>query len=325
MENRKALLISILIIPLTPHWGFLAHEQINYLAVFTLPPELFGFYKANIEYLRKNSGNPDKRRMLVEGEAARHYIDVDHYELEPPLDTIRLTWDSACSRFGREQIEEHGIAPWNILRLKYALSVAFRKKNYADILRISADLGHYVGDIHVPLHANSNYDGQKTGQHGIHALWESRLPELFLSEYHLITGKAQYLNNTASALWDVIEESYSLSKFVLSGEKQLREELGEEKMFATDIRNGNPFRTYSLLFRKRYHKIMEGMVEKRMREAIYLTGCIWFSAWVDAGQPDLPVVVPESIPVGADSLNGKQTSGLFRKSLFLKSCESDSL
>src|SRR5688572_17070755 len=29
-------------------WGFTAHKQINNAAVFTLPPELFKFYKAHI-------------------------------------------------------------------------------------------------------------------------------------------------------------------------------------------------------------------------------------------------------------------------------------
>ena len=33
--------------------------------------------------------------------------------------------------------------------------------------------------------------------------------------------------------------------------------------------------------------ILVGMIERRMREAIIAVGSIWYTAWVDAGQPDL--------------------------------------
>ena len=32
---------------------------------------------------------------------------------------------------------------------------------------------------------------------------------------------------------------------------------------------------------------MNGMVERRLRAAINAVGSIWYTAWVDAGQPDL--------------------------------------
>src|SRR5690606_11742694 len=47
--------------------------------VFTLPPEMIKFYKKNIEYITEHAVDPDKRRYAVEGEAPRHYIDIDHY------------------------------------------------------------------------------------------------------------------------------------------------------------------------------------------------------------------------------------------------------
>jgi hypothetical protein len=60
-------------------WGFYGHKRINRVAVFTLPPEMFGFYKEHIEFLTEHSVDPDKRRYAVEGEAQRHYIDLDHF------------------------------------------------------------------------------------------------------------------------------------------------------------------------------------------------------------------------------------------------------
>ena len=60
-------------------WGFFGHKKINRMAVFTLPPEMIKFYKKNIEYITEHAVDPDKRRYAVEGEAPRHYIDIDHY------------------------------------------------------------------------------------------------------------------------------------------------------------------------------------------------------------------------------------------------------
>jgi hypothetical protein len=36
-----------------------------------------------------------------------------------------------------------------------------------------------------------------------------------------------------------------------------------------------------------YHSMLRGMVERRMRNSIHMVGSIWYTAWVDAGQPDL--------------------------------------
>ncbi len=58
------------------------------------------------------------------------------------------------------------------------LTTAFKNKDPAKILKLSAELGHYIADFHVPLHASSNHNGQYTNQKGIHGFWESRIPEL---------------------------------------------------------------------------------------------------------------------------------------------------
>ena len=36
-----------------------------------------------------------------------------------------------------------------------------------------------------------------------------------------------------------------------------------------------------------YHKLLNGMVERRMRQSIQTIAGLWYTAWVNAGQPDL--------------------------------------
>ncbi len=60
-------------------WGFYAHQRINYLVVFLLPPEMMVLYKPNIQFLSDHAVDPDKRRYAIAAEAPRHYIDIDNY------------------------------------------------------------------------------------------------------------------------------------------------------------------------------------------------------------------------------------------------------
>lgn len=268
-------------------WGFFAHEEINTLAIFLLPEPLFAFYKTHFNEMAELAVKADMRRYVVESEGARHYIDIDRYEDRLPLDTVNQAYDSAVEHYGAEFLQEHGMAPWNIFRLKYALTKAFEEGNGSDILRLSADLGHYIGDIHVPLHTHSNYNGQLSGQRGIHALWESRLPERYHEQYDLLTGQASYWENVPDTIWSIITESHELVQVVLDEELKTRNSLDDSKRYTYELRNGRSFRNYSRPYLGRYEKRVGQMVEQRMKNSIHAVASLWFTAWVDAGQPVL--------------------------------------
>ncbi len=288
MKNLFSLVVLCVIFPISAQpWGFYAHKTINYNAVFTLPYELFQFYKPNINYIREHAVTADQRRYVNASEAPKHYIDIDAYEIALPLDTIRLSWQQAIDIFGEDSLKEHGIAPWNIMWLKYQLTEAFYHKDYTNILRLSADLGHYIGDIHVPLHTTHNYNGQHSNQEGIHGLWESRLPELFLPDYGLFLIRATYLEDVQETVWQRISESYGAKDSVLHMELSSTEKVGQANKYAMEPRGRQLVKTYNSRFCKHYHKQLNNMVERRMRAAIELTGSVWYTAWVDAGQPAL--------------------------------------
>ena len=71
------------------------------MAVFTLPPEMLGFYKKHIEYISGHAVDPDKRRYVNEDEAPRHYIDLDHYG-KHPFDSIPKSWSKAVAKYSEE-------------------------------------------------------------------------------------------------------------------------------------------------------------------------------------------------------------------------------
>ena len=349
MKEKALLLLMFLILcsarPVGPEWGFYGHRKINRMAVFSLPWEMFGYYKQNIEFLTVHAVDPDKRRYATRHEAVRHFIDIDHWGENPfeevphkyweailkysePIlvkagDSTRISLEEIKSSFASEDIQliksiieyqpdenpfeiplstgdvfyvndvftEFGNLPYWLKQYQERLTKAFELNNEKRILRISAEMGHYIGDAHVPLHTTENYNGQMTNQVGIHAFWESRIPELFAdAEYDFMVGKAEYIKDLDQYFWDVIEDSHILLKDVLAIEKELTESFPSDKQWCYDDRKEYTLRLQCPEFAKAYALRMDGMVEKRMREAILSLSSLWYTAWVNAGQPDLNVL-----------------------------------
>jgi len=268
-------------------WGFYAHRKINYYAVFLLPPEMMQLYKSNINYLTIHAVDPDKRRYIIKNEGSHHYIDIDHYG-KYPYDSLPHNWIKAKQKFSNDTLIKYGILPWWILRTEQRLVTAFKEKNKKDILKLSADLGHYIGDAHVPLHSNTNHNGEQTGQEGIHAFWESRIPELFGdSKWNYFIGKACYIENKDYFIWKIVLQSAAASDTVLNIDKKLSTQFSEWKKYSYEIKNHKLLKQYSTEYTTTYDDLLNHMTERRMRLSIYAIACFWYTAWVDAGQPDL--------------------------------------
>ena len=266
-------------------WGFFAHIRINRLAVFTMHSGTARFFKSNIVYLSNHAVDPDKRRYADTAEAARHYLDVELYEKD--IDSIPRKWDDAVKKYGQKKLQENGVLPWHIQRSYYKLVNAFKQRDSIKILIYSAAIGHYIADAHVPLHTTSNHNGQLSNQLGIHAFWESRLPELFSGQYNYVVGRAPYLEDPLKEAWKIISHTHLLVDSVLTLEARLHASFPRYLKYSFSKRNNLLQRQYSEAYSKAYHEAMNKMVEKQMRSAILWTGAYWYSAWVDAGQPVL--------------------------------------
>lgn len=275
-------------------WGFFAHRKINNHAVFLLPPQMLAFYKSNINFLTEHAIDPDKRRYAVAGEGPRHFIDIDAYGVYPYPDLPRER-EKAIEKFGEDSINANGIVPWHVQTMLGRLTKAFKENNYSSILKNSAELGHYIADAHVPLHASSNHNGQHTDQKGIHAFWESRIPELLADkEFDFFIGKAQYISNPGNFIWDRVLESALAADSVLKFEKELSVQFRSDKKYGFEKRNLDNLKQVSSAYSNAYNKKLNGMIERRMRQSIFAVASFWYTAWVNAGQPDLALLSNQS-------------------------------
>ncbi|WP_143961970.1 zinc dependent phospholipase C family protein [Litoribacter populi] len=295
---KKAICLLIFVLLSHSHsgaWGFFAHKRINRLAVFSLPPEMVGFFKANIQYITENAVNPDRRRYAVIGEAEKHFIDADAFG-DSAVYKLPRHWNQAVETYTEDSLRKYGIGPWNAYRVKLQLTEAFKAKNKPAILRIAADLGHYLADINVPLHTTKNYNGQLTDQVGIHAFWESRIPELLSDDYDLLIGKAEYLPQPQLTAWQAVIYAHEALDSVLRFEKELTQKFPTHKKYSYEERGGISTRVYSKEFTKAYHDMLDGQVERHMKRSIKMIADFWYTAWVDAGQPDLDSLIQHSTP-----------------------------
>lgn len=285
MHKLLLILVGLLINCLLSSWGFYAHRKINETAVFLLPTDLASFYKQNISAITEKSVDPDKRSHVDSLEGPRHYIDLD--QIDDNIDSIPIHWSQAKEKYTERKLLTKGILPWHILRTYNNLINSFKEKNRERIIKYSADLGHYIADAHVPLHTTSNYNGQQTDQIGIHAFWETRLPEMFADSYNLIIGPAIYIDNPLEKAWEMVKTSNAMVPAVLSIEKDLAKKHANSEIKSYIVRKNQLILTYSDQYATAYHNALNGMVEKQFTSSIHLTASFWYSAWIDAGQPNL--------------------------------------
>jgi len=269
-----------------------------------------GFYRANIGFITEHSTSADKRRYVDSTEAPRHFLNADHYG-KKPFTKIPRRWRDAAKKYSADTLNKYGTVPWAIQSQYYRLVDAFKKHDTTAILTASAYLGHYIGDAHVPLHMHSNYDGQLTQQNGLHAFWESRLPELSAANYNCYAGKARYIENPLTEAFKICRTSFSEVDSVLRLERQLNRSFPALKKYEMTVRGTRKVKDYSVAYSSAYQKLLRGMMQRRMRSAVLSVGSFWYSAWVDAGQPDLNKLIEKPL-TAADRLKLQKEENVFK-------------
>src|SRR5438045_6263218 len=70
-------------------------------------------------------------------------------------------------------------------------------------------------------------------------------------------------------------------------EKTLSQQFSPDQKYTYSTRGTAEVRDYSKDYSAVYQKMLNGMEERKMRDAIITVGSFWYTAWVNAGKPDL--------------------------------------
>lgn len=267
-------------------WGFWAHKEIARAAIESLPAGLRPFFRGHKDSLIEKSVEPDQRRFADPQEGFTHFINIDRYGTYPFAE-LPKRYEEAVRKFGKGSVDSAGTVPWRIAEYTQKLTDAFRRGKSVEIVACASWLSHYVADAHVPLHATENYDGQLTNQRGIHARWESRIPEKFGSHYNFMAMEAVYIDDPLQRAFEIVAESYLKVDSVLAADREVGKSLPDEDRFVVR-RDGNRVQyVYTDEYYSQFNRLLNGMVERRMNESVQRVVDYWYTAWVNAGKPEL--------------------------------------
>lgn len=272
----------------------MVHKTDHQLAVYELPDNMQRFFYKNMQYITDSSTRPDLRRSRDSTEAPKHFIDIEMYG-ESAEWKMPLTWKEAVAKYSKDTLHKYGYVPYHIIYMKNKLTNAFRSGNADSILFYATDLGHYIEDANVPLHTSVNYDGQLTSQRGVHALWESVVPEIEITGYDLYTNhKAAYLKNPALTVWTAIRTAHSQLPDVFKKEKEVSAHFVDSTKYKTVLKYGKTLKYYTDAFAKAYGHALHPTIYRQLINSANMVADFWYTAWVDAGSPNLDASLKSS-------------------------------
>ena len=286
--NRIALyFLSLILVVSLCSWGFYAHETITQLAVYKLPKQLRRFFFSNIDSLAASSIRPDKRRYLDKNEGPKHFIDLEAFG-DSATYKMPHNWQDAVEKYSLDTLKKYGLVPYQVLIEYDSLVNAFKRKNADSIIFYADDLAHYIEDANVPLHTSINYDGQLTNQKGLHALWESTIPEHETGSYNLHKKhKATYIKDKPAVVWVAIRRAHSLLPSMFKKEKEVAQHFPDSSKYEEKMYYGRRTKVYTAAFAKQYAAALAPTINDQVNYSANMVSDFWYSAWIDAGKPNL--------------------------------------
>ena len=261
-------------------WGFEAHKFIADRVIALLPPGLRELFERQRTAFVEHSIDPDLwRNVGFEEEPPRHFLDLDAYG-PAPFDALPRSYDEAVAKYGPEKVNAEGTLPWRVAEIHGRLRRTFEQLARPDGPGYASDnavffasvLSHYVGDAHVPFHAIVNYDGQVTGQHGIHSRFETELFSRLRPALRVAPAAAAPVLDARDAAFATLLQSAALTGTLLEADRQA---LGDGEIYDDGY----------------FDRFASGgaaaILERRINESIAMVAAHIIGAWEAAGRPDL--------------------------------------
>ncbi len=267
-------------------WGAAAHHYIMRRAIDLLPPAIKPLFDQHREEVVLRVVDPDLWRTVGWDEEPNHFVDFGVKEYGPyPFTALPREYGAAVQKFGIATLRRHGVLPWREAEefgnLRRAFEGAGRGAAFAtgDIVIFAAVASHYLQDAHQPLHATENYDGQSTGQNGVHARFESALFERYEQRLTINPPPVTPITNPRDVAFDVLLASYKLVDPVLAADRAAA--AGKDE--------------YDDDYFDKFLTRVKPILEQRIGDSIAATAGLIIGAWELAGRPDVTARPPRAV------------------------------
>ncbi|MEK9139144.1 MAG: T9SS type A sorting domain-containing protein, partial [Bacteroidota bacterium] len=255
-------------------WGGNSHRFINRNAVYHLPNQMLLFIQDSL-FFAQHASDADNRRVSGDtsfyAEGPRHFIDIDDY---PDFSNLTRSLDTLMAQYGWERVKRNGINPWATVWQMDSLVNQLRRGDWNRAKLTASDIGHYVGDAHQPLHCAKNYDGQYSGNNGVHSRYETTMlsPTYYLSQLYITPDSVQYVSDKINFIFDYVLHSNSLIDTVLHGDNVAKAASGWNG-------SGTPPPAYYAALWSYTRTVTLGQMQLGTKDL----SCLWYSAWVEPG------------------------------------------
>ena len=285
MPRRLIVAVAMFALLVTPRpaaaWGIEVHKFIMSRAIELLPSEIRPYFQKYQASVVEHAGDPDLWRTVgwLE-EPPHHFVDMDAYG-PYPFTQFPHDYDEAVKRYGLEFVQKNGTLPWRSEEIYKKLAEAFTQKatySRENIRLFASVLSHYVADAHQPFHAALNYDGQLTGQWGVHSRFESELFERYESKVHLSPVLPAPVASPREFVIAALTTSFSFVQPVLEADKAA---VGNREFYDDE-------------YFDRFFASVKPILEKRLSDSIAGVAAMITAAWTEAGRPAVPVTVTTS-------------------------------
>lgn len=242
----------------------LAHQVTVAGAIDTLPKQLKPFYKTHRLEIPSLALEPT---FPTRGPERRFMVD----RLLPfPFRELPRSEADLKAKFG-EKAEGIGRLPWLVQESYARLLDAFKTQDKDKILAESDMLAGLVVDLNSPLNLTENFDGQRTGQHGLWTRVEEKLPQALGNDLKVSPDAARYLDSPKEYVFSVMTGTYVWLDNVLYLDDLARRGKGGY---------GDPY--FEDLARR-----VGPILRDRLSRATEDAGSYWYTAWTVAGRPEL--------------------------------------
>ncbi len=249
-------------------WGGTAHRFINQNAAQHLPSALSQL-AAQQSFLINHASDADNRKSVDPSEEPKHFIDLESF-----ADFRYLPGDLSVviAQYGWSSVQSYGILPWTIVATVDSLTVQFSRADWTKAYQSAADLGHYVGDAYQPLHCTVNYNGQLTGNSGIHSRYETTMIGQYISTLSVHPDSVRYVSDLYGLALSIVLHSNTYVDSILQADNAARTVSGWNG-------SGNAPQAYYAALWGRTGRLTQEVLQGATQDLASL----WYTAWVNAG------------------------------------------
>lgn len=249
-------------------WGLASHRWVARRAAELVAARCTALVEGYAGELADRAVEPDSvlRSRFGRAEEVRHFLDLDHYGA-PPFRALPRAYEDAVARFGRAALEEQGVLPWHAEGVARRLADEIRRRDWRAARVSAGHLAHYAADATMPLHATENYDGQLSGQRGLHRRIEAKLVDDHLERFVARAARTRSRppippERTATAIFATLADSFDAVAPLLAADRAAR----------------RGTRTSSVLYYRRLDADLGELLSVRLGAAAALTAALWEGA-----------------------------------------------